>query len=143
MRNQNYTVLVKKDSEQYTYFEENGLILSDGTRLSVQALASNGQQNNSISLEMGSYEYECQVRFDNTVLNGAVSDVAGIVIVQTKDEVLAEQEINSEELKHAAAVGNELLVSIPLNLRAKKSGIYCTVKWKNGSDATAEPQQLF
>ena len=142
LRNQNYTVLVKKDSEQYTYFEENGLILSDGTRLSVQALVSNGQQNNSISLEMGSYEYECQVRFDNTVLNRTVSDAAGSVIVQTKDEVLAEREINSEELKRAAAVGNELLVSIPLNLRAKKSGIYCTVKWKNGSDATAEPTAI-
>lgn len=138
-RSQNYTILVRRDTVQYDYFQKSEMILSDGAKLFRKAFASKGTVSDKISLEMGSYSYVCSLHWNGEVPEVASSDAAGIAFVRTDDEVLAQKVITYGELRNAVATG-ELVASIPLYLRTKENGIYCTVEWNDPVliNATAE-----
>lgn len=136
LRNQSYTVLVKKDSAQYAYFQESGRILSDDTKLFIQTFTGKGNVTDPISLEMGSYAYECGLHWEGVISTGKSEETAGVVYVRTADEVLAQLPITYGELQEGTSV------VIPFYLRAKTNGIYSTAEMTDGSTVTVNPTAI-
>lgn len=136
LRNQSYTVLVKKDSVQYAYFQKSGRILSDDTKLFIQTFTGSGNVTDPISLEMGSYAYECELHWKGVIPTGKSEETAGVVYVRTEDEVLAQLPITYGELQEGASI------VIPFYLRTKTNGIYSIVELADGSTVTVNPTAI-
>lgn len=121
-RTKNYTVLVRNDSEQYQECQDQGMVLSEGQRISVDGFVSGRNTNKPISLESGSYEYEINVTGLNRIARNTQFKLLGRVVVRNENEILAERVVTKDDVN---AQTGKVTVNIPLYLKNKTENIYC------------------
>ncbi len=136
-----YTVLARNDSIQYqTYLEHGGQMLSDGTNIDITAFTGGKKITSPISLSGGDYLYHVSLTFDSKNLVGEDDEIAGIVYIVNKDNILAEEEITYADLRNCKS--DQLDVEVPLYLPSQKSNLRCRLKVSSTAFTAAAPVSI-